>query len=304
MKYWMWIIGLLTVGACSGPTKKIHSEMYTKGYGGVLQSKVSAKECSKSKQKFQGMSWSRLMEQANACVATKNWEEVERIGNYLAQEHSQSPWGSYYLSLVAEEKGAWSRALWMIELAIKKAPEHGLLEYQKARISWLQGDYSRAIEGMKSALNKDRHLEAAHLQLGRIYFQERKDSEAIFHYRAVISLSPEHQESVFVLGRLYARNGDVESALSSFRKAIRLSANDSKDDSERMRLAQFHLAQLLEEEEKDFRSALAIYKELREKLNKMTYQNVNLDQKIISLTELAKQNSARTPAQSLKGGKS
>ena len=71
--------------------------------------------------------------------AKKKWKEVEVIANVLSNYHVASPWGALFKSIVAENQKKLSRALWMANSALKRAPKIPVLNYQKGRILLANG---------------------------------------------------------------------------------------------------------------------------------------------------------------------
>src|SRR5690606_6484211 len=97
--------------------------------------------CPPSKSIEVDKSWKSLMEKANGCINKAQWSMVETIGERISEIEPDAPWGSYYMSVASENLGHIERAMWMIDLALKKATNVGVLKYQKGRILWKQQFY-------------------------------------------------------------------------------------------------------------------------------------------------------------------
>src|SRR5690606_12764514 len=98
--------------------------------------------------------------------------QLEEVANHLSRKDHMAPWGPYYLSLAAEARKDYDRALWMVELALKKSPEQGILSYQKGRIIWALEDYTQALELFETALDHDPKILDAHMMLGQIFYRD------------------------------------------------------------------------------------------------------------------------------------
>ena len=101
-----------------GETKASYSE---KTVAVNLGSFKPSSNCPKDT-KFNGMDWRKMVSLANACVKAKDWRKVELLGSELGISAHLTPWGPYFLSLAAESRKDYPRAVWMLELALKKAP--------------------------------------------------------------------------------------------------------------------------------------------------------------------------------------
>lgn len=75
-----------------------------------------------------------LSDKANKCVGAKNAGMVERYGMLMTRKDPKSPMGVFYMGLSAEMLNQEEKALWLVELAIKKTGETPYLLYQKARM--------------------------------------------------------------------------------------------------------------------------------------------------------------------------
>jgi TolA-binding protein len=74
-----------------------------------------------------------LVSKANRCVQAGNSSLTEKFANLLARRDPKSPLGVYYMSYVAEIRNQTQKATWLMDLALKKAPDIAFLQYQKAR---------------------------------------------------------------------------------------------------------------------------------------------------------------------------
>ncbi len=63
-----------------------------------------------------------LAEYARNCALLEKWSQLGEVGDQLAKAPAE-PWGAYYLSVSALGLKQYQRAIWMIDLAAKKAPK-------------------------------------------------------------------------------------------------------------------------------------------------------------------------------------
>src|SRR6185437_14292476 len=78
-----------------------------------------------------------------------------RDGQLMATQFFVEPWGAFYLSVAADQRHDLQRALWMIELAVKKSPHNGLLYYQRGRVHWQLNEIGSAIADYNTAVKEN-----------------------------------------------------------------------------------------------------------------------------------------------------
>lgn len=298
------------VGACSHRPKleEEASRHYSQGIDVYSLSEADqwkTKACPKSTEgKWREVDWKSLVQMANGCVVQSNWSMVEELGNHLARKDHLAPWGSYYLSLSADARKDHSRALWMIELAQKKAPKVGLLKYQEGRILWSLEEYTQAMEQFEEALEQDSSLLDAHLMLGQIYYRDQEFSKAKTHFETVLKKDSSNYISIVGLAECELKDGNVEKALSYFERAIRRNSNDLA-----LRLRQ---AYVFESVAMNLPEALETFKEIQSlvKRGKLAGSvGFDLNAKIktlessLSKVALSSEDSSRKPAQEEKVSK-
>lgn len=147
--------------------------------------------------------WSQVLDLANSCVKSGNWENVEKLAKHLSLKESDSPWGSYYMSIFMLEKHRMDHAEWLANLAIKKAPEFGMLYFQRARVLWEKGEKELAFEDAHKALSLDDRILAAHQFLGEMYLRDLAYQKASEHLQKVYDSS--FQSPPVVLGLAESR---------------------------------------------------------------------------------------------------
>lgn len=200
-------------------------------------------------------SWKKSMAVANTCAAEGKWEQVDLLGQHMAQIEATSPWGAFYLSLAAEAKGDLARALWMSELAGKKAPQVAVILFQQARLYWLLENHERAIDLVRQTIKRDEKFTQAHLLLAKIYYRDQEFDEASHHFQIVTQLESSEASAWAGLAECRFAQGETSQGLDYLQKAI---ARESRRLSYQLRLAQ-----VLEEKLKNPSAALEVYKRIR-----------------------------------------
>lgn len=252
--------------------------------------------CPLSQTEDSKVEWKKLANLAAACVKIQNWGQVEKLGNQLSIHGRLTPWGPYFLALAAEARRDFPRALWMLELGLKKAPREGILHYQLGRIRWQMGDDVLALQSLHEASNLNPSLTDAHWVDGMLALNAGKLGEAEVAFEKALANQSSHWLALMALAEVKLRGKDFSRAENLLQRALRFN-----DRSLRARLA---LAFVQEVELKKFREALGSYQDIKRLSaeNKLDATlNMNLEEKIRSVeSELAKAEklkiSSRQPA--------
>ena len=244
---------------------------------------------------YQSMEWRKVTPLANACVKAKDWQRLEKMGDWLAKQAPLTPWGPYYMGLAAEGRRDFPRAIWMLELALKKAPKEGIFHYELGRIHWELKNDRAAVASMKTASEMSPGLVEAHSVMGQLSLQREEFAEARKYFQKALLVNSKHYVSVLGMAAVEMGTKDYAKAEEYLARAVDLNPNASKP-----RLA---LAQIQEEHLKKFDEALSGYKRIRQmsadkKLDEAI--PVNLDEKIRGLEKSSQVNKAgqltvRTP---------
>ncbi len=164
--------------------------------------------------------WKDLVKFANRCLSQKKYKELNIIATKLAEVEPTLPWGAYYLSLEAEGAGQSERAMWMVDLAIKKASNVGVLKYQKGRLLWKKGFYKESVREMEDALRQDPDIADAHLVLGEAYLSELNFKTAQEHYLKVLVNYPTQRVALAGIIDVYIELDRAALALQYIQTAI------------------------------------------------------------------------------------
>ncbi|MCB9025109.1 MAG: hypothetical protein H6625_02220 [Bdellovibrionaceae bacterium] len=175
--------------------------------------------CPTDKQTLKNKDWKQLIDFANACVNKKSWKTLEVISYLLTEESSFSPWGSYYLSLIAEHENHLDRAFWFVDLALKKAPGQAILYYQKARLQWKSHEYELSAENFEKAIELNSNLSGAHLFLAKINYRDQDLKIAEKHFDKVLQKDQRNFEALLGIIKVYQAKGDTNKEMFYLEKA-------------------------------------------------------------------------------------
>lgn len=247
--------------------------------------------------------WGKMLRVGFACVNKNDWKTVDLIGRTFNTRHIDAPWGAYFLSLVAEKAGDMPGAIWMIGLADRKSPDNAVIEFQKARLLWLQNQKDAAFQSAKKALQLDPKLTEAALLMAQVYFSDYEFENAQTYYRKVIDADDKMFTAVLGMAESFAQLDKYKESIPFYIRAIKIKKN-------RIDLA-YVLADIYETKVKDYRRALDWYekisgvfpkevisKEKTEVLNKIALLNTKIEeQKNAGKSQQAKKpENKRTPA--------
>jgi tetratricopeptide (TPR) repeat protein len=234
--------------------------------------------------------WRDLLQKASACVGDKNWKTLDQVAETMARTDINAPWGAYFLSVSAEGQGDYHRALWMVELAQKKAGvATGLFTYQHGRIMLDLKETSRAMTDVKKAVSLEPRLTMGHMFLAQIHQRDLEWDQAGEHFAAVLAADDRNVTALAGLGEVRFNQGKFAESAEFYSKAI--SWNSSHLEWW-MRLGSLYETQL-----KNPELALNTYKGLRTSLDKGTLKarpSMDVNAKIKTLEE--SMNAARQPA--------
>lgn len=223
------VIGFV-VGCAStpgSPTAKFDSKAaerakpYISQVYGIDLSQASAQDvCAAPKA---NSDWKAWVYAAGACVQKQDWTVVEKLGQSMAADHVDSPWGAYFLGLAAAHRGEQTRAEWMFDLAEKKAGGPlGLVQYERAR--WIEKSDGSAVAAvsMKEAVRRDPSLLPGFLWLAQVHHRDRMNSEAEKYYRSALALKSDSWPALKGLAELAIEDGKGPEAVGYLTRAIQL----------------------------------------------------------------------------------
>ncbi len=247
--------------------------------------------------------WKVFVLTAGACVQKGDWSMVEKLGLEMSASHVDSPWGAYFLGILASQRGEYLRAHWLLDLAEKKAGGPiGIVRYEKARLLEREEGPSAAAIEMKEAVRLDNTLLAGNLWLAQIYHRDRVLSEAEKYYRRALETKSDLWPALSGLSEILIDNGDGVEAANILSRALILRPESAE--------TRVKLALVYETMTKEPAKALQTLRELRVAMEKGRAKGrvgFDLNSKILSLEKSLKpvpieQAREREPAQSKKGG--
>jgi tetratricopeptide (TPR) repeat protein len=235
--------------------------------------------------------WKDLVARANGCVADKNWATLDQLAALIARNDLDSPWGAYFYSVAAEANGDFSRAIWMAELAQKKAGGRtGLFFYQRGHVLLSMKETVKAMADFEKGLSLDPSLLDGQLFLGEIYHRDQQLDQAAKYYGGALALDGKNYRALTGLAEVKLRQGDGAKAVEYYQKAT---ASHPKEMQPWVRLAYIY-----ETVQKSPEQALATYKTLKSGLDggslKGQRPELDLNAKIKTLEQAV---APRVPAQ-------
>jgi tetratricopeptide (TPR) repeat protein len=250
---------------------------YSDRVGSVAVEQMKGTTCP-ADSKWENLTWSKIVPLASACVKAKDWLKVEKMGDWMARNAHLTPWGPYYLALSAESRRDYPRAVWMLELALKKAPKEGIFHYELGRIHWELKEDAEAIKHMRLASELNPTLTGAHWVLGQLAMQRGDNAEAEKYLQKALSSDPEHAPSLLVMAQLKMNAKEWDRAETYLMRAISANPRSAK--------ARLALAQVQEQHLRKFEEALRSYRQLKQLAAERKLDEgvqLNLDEKIQTL---------------------
>jgi tetratricopeptide (TPR) repeat protein len=234
--------------------------------------------------------WKDLLSKASACTGDKNWKTLEQVAETMARVDINAPWGAYFLAVSAEARGDYQRALWMTDLALKKAGGQApLFSYQRGRVLLGLKETSKGMAEIQKAVGLEPKLVHGHMFLAEIYHRDLEWNKAGEHYQAVLAVDDKAPLALAGLGEVRFQQGKHDEAAQLYTKA--LSWRPQRGDW------WLRLAGIYETSLKNNELALTAYRSLRSSVDKGDVKPrpaLDLNGKIKSLEEAVA--AARQPA--------
>ncbi len=234
MKRLSWIaISILVTGCASQSMKSAKSTgsdhvkpSYDEKAGVVEADAVKPRACP-ADGAWEKVEWRKVIPMANACVSAKDWRKVELIGRHLGQNAPLTPWGAYYMSLAANARKDYPRAVWMIQLALKKAPKEGLFNYQLGRLHWEMEDDVAALQELEKAIELNPKLTDAQWIIGQIALKRGDHKKAERHLTMALEQNSKHAQALLAMASLRAKQKNWVDAESFLTRAQRVHPRDA-----------------------------------------------------------------------------
>ncbi len=261
-----------TGGGSNGPTEKASAEKakaYLDGMafvvsgttGGVCAQPTASQKAGLSSTGGPSKEWKDLLQKASACAGEKNWKTLDQVAETMARTDINAPWGAFFMSVSAEGTGEFQRALWMVELAQKKAGiPTGLFLYQRGLIMLAMKETARAMSDVQKAVLLEPKLTLAHMFLAQIHHRDLEWDQAASHYSAILAVDERSVNALAGLADVRFNLGRYQESADLYSKAI--SWNSSHLEW------WLRLGSLYETNLKNSELALNTYKGLRTSLDK------------------------------------
>jgi tetratricopeptide (TPR) repeat protein len=161
-----------------------------------------------------------LMSLANRCLTLKKYTAIEKIAVQMAQLDPKSGVAPYYLSLAASGLGQNEKALYLVELALKKNGEKSFFWYQKALALGQTGDRAGANRLMIKAF--DERLDAWETRLihGVVAYSQGDCFSVADDFKALPNGMNEQFQLLPVLSECMAQKGELDPAIALVEKAL------------------------------------------------------------------------------------
>jgi tetratricopeptide (TPR) repeat protein len=273
------IMGSMLVGCATNAPKQTTADIkpseaqkiYFEGIS-IVSGVKPGEKCTFNAAQERDRSWKNLVRHASQCASAGQWSTVEVLAEEMAKGDINSPWSAYFHSVVADKTGDLPRAVWMVELAMKKAPGAALFYYQKGRVLWEMKDYKNAVKEMTTATDLDKNLTDAQVFLAQAYHQNLNYDKATQFYKSALASQSTNPICLKGLADVHLAQGNPAKVVELLEPVV----GRTTDRDIRLRLAQGYEMTGHDQE------ALAQYKAVRE-AGKVSTASLDLNEKIRGL---------------------
>jgi TolA-binding protein len=161
-----------------------------------------------------------LAAKANTCITQGYYDIGEKIASQMTRNEPKSGLGIFYMSVMAGQRGLSEKALWLIDLSLKKNDEYTFSIYQKARILYGMKDFAGANKLFIKAYDLKLNAAEAYLMHGMVSFAEgdcftviddfvKLDSKTLYNH----NLGPAFAEC-------HAQKGDIEKGFAVIKSQL------------------------------------------------------------------------------------
>lgn len=258
------LLGLVLTGCATTRRPLPDADLrYTSGVriagGGAAIGRCQAPESLK------GADWRTLVQAASQCVSEKRWPLVEALAFEMSRRDLANPWAPYFVSLSAENAREYPRAMWMIDLALKKSSQEiALFRFQKGRLWFLQQQVVKAMLEFEAAVKQDPALVEANLFLAEVHFRDAETDQASSYFKQALFQDETNLRALRGLAECQIRNGKAPIAAELLARAATAHPRDL--------MARVRLGYVWEEMLRDQTKALSVFQELRASLENGTVQ--------------------------------
>lgn len=189
---------LVAAGCASNPTKggssaSVPGDFAASDLAPVLSSSLPRTDAKCPTKPSDLRSVRELASAASTCARAGNWAGTERHASELARRDLTSPWAPYFMSLAAGAAGDAPRALWMAELAQKKAGRDvPLFRYQRGRALLALGRKAEAFGEIQAAADAEPRLVEGRVYVGETLLADQDAPKAEESFRRALAVEPRH----------------------------------------------------------------------------------------------------------------
>jgi tetratricopeptide (TPR) repeat protein len=196
---------------------------------GILENDLKGQPCSQAVAKVKAKwSWKDAVAAANSCFKSRDMEAVEALGQDLCTKDTSTPWGPYFLARVALQRNQLDRALWMVELSEKRAPDFGVIHYLAGQILWERKEFKEATAEFEKSVSFDQGLGPAHLILGQVYLRDQEYDKAAPQFNLALKYLPDNIVALSGQAESLLHLNNPSGALDSYVKLSELDSGDGQ----------------------------------------------------------------------------
>jgi hypothetical protein len=232
-----------------------------------------------------------LLEAAGACAKVKNWTRVDTLAMKLSEREPLAPWGPYFMSLAAENRNQLPKAIWMIELAIKKDKSIGILHYQKGRLLLKAGEEAQAQQAFVTAASLKTQVQELPVMFGLAAFMNQDCKTVMQNLGREDALKNLGNPGITVaVSECQAKTGDVDGAVALLEKVADKMRGQKSTPADNLTTIHLQLARIYE----TYKPATALAQNVYESLLKNPHMGADpaakewLQKKIMFLKKNAK----------------
>lgn len=168
------------------------------------------------------MSLNQLLRQAIEHHRSGKLDLADDIYAFICKTDHKNSQAFYLRGLIAQDKGAYAKAIELLGSALENAPQQPDIHIQLGRTYNLAGNPKSALASYQAALKIDPTNVDALCNAANVMGKIGKQQEALANYQTALKLSPNTAAIHYNLGTLYLQRLQPEKARSCFEHAVKL----------------------------------------------------------------------------------